>query len=168
MRPKTNKGLLAFELLILAVAVYFVVVAFGYNARARLVPILIGVPTILLIAFQIALDHVPAFKNLGPSKVKLINRDIVAKKEKPKVDSGDLVQRELAALAWVIGLGVALSVFGYYIVLPVFLACFLRFAADLDWARALVSTVLATGILYAAFVWFLRVDLYPGLVPLIG
>ena len=165
-----NKGLLIFECFLLAVAIFFVVEALGYNRRARLVPILVGVPTALLIAFQIAIDHVPGFQRFAPAQVKpgFVDRDKLGGRRGETLPQDEVRRRELTALGWVLGLGVALTLFGFYIVLPLFLIGFLRFLAGLDWTRALLSTAVAIGILYGAFVWFLRVDLYPGLIPLIG
>jgi len=161
-----NKGLLAFEVLLLVAVAYFVIEATDYNRRARLVPILIGVPVFLLILFQIAVDHVPSFERFRPGRVQLTNVPAgVARREAAETASdAETSRRELTALAWVIGLGIALTLFGYYLVIPLFLITFLRFVAALNWRRALISTALTSGILYAAFVWFLRVDFYPGLL----
>lgn len=166
----SKPGLLIFELLLLGVAIFFVVEAMGYNERARLVPILVGVPTALLIAFQIAIDHVPGFERFGPAQLKpgFMERELLARKGKAALPDDEVRRRELTALGWVLGLGVALTLFGFYIVLPLFLVTFLRFVAGLGWGRAIVSAAVAIGILYSAFVWFLRVDLYPGLFPVIG
>ena len=165
-----NKGLLIFECFLLGVAIFFIVEALGYNARARLVPLLVGVPTALLIAFQIAVDHVPGFERFAPAQVKpgFVDRDGIATPGAAALPADEVRRRELTALGWVLGLGVALTLFGFYIVLPLFLVGFLRFVAGIGWGRTLLSTAVAIGILYSAFVWFLRVDLYPGLVPLVG
>ncbi|RDC71949.1 hypothetical protein DLJ49_12710 [Rhodovulum sp. 12E13] len=165
-----NKGLLIFECFLLGVAIFFIVEALGYNERARLVPLLVGVPTALLIAFQIAIDHVPGFERFAPAQVKpgFVDRDKIGRKSAAALPADEVRRRELTALGWVLGLGVALTLFGFYIVLPLFLIGFLRVLAGLDWTRTLVSTAVAIGILYSAFVWFLRVDLYPGLFPLVG
>jgi len=171
MKTTKKTGLLIFELLLLALVLFFVVKAFGYNARARLVPLLIGIPTLLLLLFQIGLDHVPAMKGLAPATMKpgLSKSEAKAKTtEAHFMPEGELVRREMMALAWVIGLGLGLTLFGYFVVLPAFLVVMLRFVSGLSWTSTFVSTGVSMLILYFAFVWFLRVELYPGIIPIFG
>jgi hypothetical protein len=161
-----NLGLLLFELFLLVLVVFFVVQATEYNSRARLVPLLFGIPTFCLIVFQIGLDHVPALEKFRPVRKDLTK--IAKNSDRNSKDRGesasDTTIREVIMLAWVIGLGIALTLFGFLVVLPIFLLTFLKFAARLSWSQTLISTALASGFLYLTFIWFLQVRFYYGIL----
>lgn len=161
-----NKGLALFELFLLVVVAYFLVEATQYNSRARLVPILVGVPTLLLIAFQMAVDHIPVLERFRPARVQIVSmdREMPSRQKKAELSRSETLRREFTALAWVVGLGVALTLFGFYVVLPLFLFSFLRFVAGLGWLRSLLLAALAAALLYLSFVQLLGVSFYPGMI----
>ena len=160
-----NRGMLIFEILLSLAVLWFVLESFGYNERARLLPLVIGVPTLVLMIIQTALDNIPGLAKYRSGSLKLVNVEQAKKQVKDdQPDVKEIGRREISALTWVIGLGIALSLFGYYIVIPVFLVLFLRLVGKTSWRAVGLSTVITCLLLYGAFVYILDINFYSGML----
>jgi hypothetical protein len=128
----------------LAIFVTMVGIAFQYPPDARFMPLVVGVPAIALCLLQLGLDL----------------RD--SARSEPPADGAIELRRELVMWAYFIGLLAGILAFGFLLTIPVFVVVFLRHWAQASWRFALGLTAAASLILYLAFVQGLGVALHPG------
>lgn len=141
----------------LAIFSTMVLTAIRYPAGARLMPLVVGIPGILLCLVQIALD-IRQDRRVG-SGAQATEDD----------DRPDRVGRELAMWGYFLAFIAGLLMLGFWISVPAMLIVFLRNEAKASWTKVLTLTVLATGTLYLVFAVTLQVRLFPGfLTPVVG
>lgn len=109
-----------FDLVLALVACIFLVVSLGYDPRARLVPLVVAVPTLTLLLFQILGDTVPAVAD----RLRFIYQGGIFSSSR---DSGPPPQEKKESepwpwriLLWLCGFCAALYVLSYLVVVPLF------------------------------------------------
>ena len=118
--------------------------SFTYAPEARFLPLVIGVPGLLL------------------SGVQLI-KELRDKPAEPPVTPEEHV-REGRMFAWFIAFVGALVLFGFLYAGPALVAAFLYFSGRERWYVALAAAVFAWIVLYGVFERFLGLPLFEGLV----
>ena len=131
----------AMTLVMLAIFVAMVAIAWQYPPDARFMPWVIGIPAIALCLLEIALDWRAA-----------------ARSETGAVE----ISREAAMWAYFIGLVAGILVLGFLVTIPVFLALFIRRWGQASWRYALGLAAAGSAILYLGFVKGLGVALHAG------
>ena len=126
--------------LIFAAAVGF---ALTYEADARTLPLMIGIPGLVLTIIQFLKE--------------------VREQHPEKIDPRDL-PRELRMFGWFILFVGGLVLFGFINAGPVLVAVYLYFAGKEKWHVCLLAGAVVAGILYGVFEWFLGLPLFEGLV----
>ena len=144
-----------------------VALAFQYPPNARLAPLIIGVPGMLLCLFQLGLDAVNAqggpFANHRFRFAPKIGRpDPPA--EEPSEFGPHTVSRELVMWGYFLAFIAAVLALGFYAAVPVLLASFLYFEAGVRLPLALMTSAGGTATLYLIFGIALRLELFPGFV----
>jgi hypothetical protein len=99
---------------------------------------------------------------------KELLQDKVDKVQSPKKEARymrDKVQwrRMLPHGAWVLGLALGIYILGYIVITPLFLIAYMRWL-KVKWRTIIIDTVLVSVIIYFVFQFFLKVELYPGLL----
>jgi hypothetical protein len=141
-------GRLAFNLLLLAVAAYFVWAAIGYEPAARRIPMLIGV---LMLALQ---AWVTVKELLKPEAFAPLEGG-----EAPPADEG---RRVAAMFAWMAGFFVLFALLGTLVATFAFIFLFLASGKKLAWRGALGIAAGLCAAIWILFVWLMRFELYPG------
>ena len=118
--------------------------SFTYAPEARLLPLVIGVPGLLLSAIQLVVE----LKDKHPT---------------PAVTAEEH-SREGRMFAWFIGFVAALVLFGFLYAVPALVAAYLYFSGRERWYVALAGAAFAWVVLYGVFDWFLGLPLFDGLV----
>jgi hypothetical protein len=118
-------------------------VSFTYDPDARFLPLVIGIPGLILSLIQFITEL----------------RDRSKRKNKP----GELA-RELRMFAWFVGFVGGLIVFGFLYAGPLLVAAYLYFAGKEKWYVALGACVGCWVILYFVFDQFLGLPPWEGLV----
>ena len=127
-------------LAIFAAAVGF---ALGFDPEARVLPLTIGIPGLILTAIQFVKE--------------------VREQYPEKIDPRDL-PRELGMFAWFFIFVAGLVLFGFIYAGPLLVAVYLYFAGKEKWYVCLIAGTVVAGILYGVFEWFLGLPLWEGLV----
>ena len=134
------------ERTLVTVALFGVTAAFAYltldlGSMARRVPIVVVVPTLILLGVQLLLDLTPR-----------------------GVARGDVSHpaSELATLAWLIFLPVLIAGFGALFALPGYTLLYLKVRARESWSVSLGATVVLGFLAYVVFRFLLTVPLYRG------
>jgi hypothetical protein len=179
MKRKSN---FVFNLVLFTFVLLFVILALGYPRQARLVPLIIGVPTLFLLAFNILgeslmpglLSHfetdiakVASSKPAQPvrhlSRRSQENERIVKQGERP------LQQREdwksvLISITWMIVMLAAIFLFGFLIGLPLFMLAYLKAEGHTSWVVALAISVTTSLFFYLLFGFLWPGELYSGIL----
>jgi len=144
-------GRLIFNLMLLAVAAYFVWAATGYDLQGRRIPIMIGIIVLMLqawVTFQELLKPVT-------------EPPLLEGAEELPPDEG---RRVAVMTAWMVGFFALFTVFGTLIATALFIFLFLVAARALRWWGALGIALGLSAAIWIVFVKALRFELYPGLL----
>lgn len=185
---QTNNKILM-TIVMLAIFVIMVAAAWGYPPKSRFLPLVIGIPGILLSLVQLVADLVgteqptarkkkttdsgSAFQNVQSALSRRLKRkvdlDIAHEKltvvVKDRTDQGtSQLQRELVLFGYFIGLVAGVILFGFWLTIPVFLLAFLRVHERDNWPFVLSLTLAAWLIIYLVFNRLLEISLHPGFV----
>ncbi|HEX3485883.1 MAG TPA: tripartite tricarboxylate transporter TctB family protein [Micropepsaceae bacterium] len=118
--------------------------SFTYAPEARLLPMVIGIPGLVLSAVQLVVE----LRERNPA---------------PAVTSEEHA-REGRMFAWFIAFVAGLVLFGFLYAGPALVAAYLYFSGREKWYVALAGAVFAWAVLYGVFDWFLGLPLFEGLV----
>ena len=147
----------------LLLSLSFVVGSFVYESRMRLVPLVIGIPTVLLLIYITLLEikpelfafgRKPTAENAGPPPPAMASG----------INAGQW-QRVVTIYGWLVGFFVGVLVFGYYIATPIFLVTFFVKESGLALMRAVLVTIGVSIILLLVFYLLLDIPLWPGVLP---
>jgi hypothetical protein len=139
-----SDGRLAVSVMMLAIFVFFVGQALAFRPEARAMPLLVGVPAILLCLLQIALD----LRRQGGAIIK----------------SATLLAEERPIAIWLLAFFVAIIAFGFAYGAPPMVAAYLYFAARERLLVAIAGGAFSIVVLSFVFEKLLQVQLFDGLV----
>lgn len=125
----------------LAIFLTMVTIAWQYPPDARFMPWVVGIPAIALCLVQIVLD----WRATAPSETTTLE-----------------LSREAAMWGYFVGLVAAILVFGFVLTVPVFLTLFVRRWGRASWRFALGLAAAGSAVLYLGFVKGLGVALHAG------
>jgi len=190
-RVRVSVPLTLFLLLMIGGMTYL---ALDFNAQARRVPIVVGVPTTAILAIQLLRDSVALRRGIDDGSGEFGNQSAdqefgqssarAALAEAGRGDgqevAGDASDASSAtstrpeppamragvgqSFAWVLFLGFAFYVFGMLLAVPVFVGSFMRIYGRESWRVVIISVGSTVAVLYFFFVALLGIRLFPGLV----
>ncbi|HXJ03047.1 MAG TPA: tripartite tricarboxylate transporter TctB family protein [Micropepsaceae bacterium] len=138
------EGRLLVSAIMVAVFAIAVGLSFTYAPEARLLPLVIGIPGLLLSAIQLVTE----LRERNPAPVVTTEEH----------------SREGRMFVWFIGFVAALVLFGFLYAGPALVAAYLYFSGRERWYVALAGAGFAWAVLYGVFDWFLGLPLFEGLV----
>jgi hypothetical protein len=142
-------------LVLLAVTVGYLAIAYTYTEQARLFPVPVGWLMLLLLA----LDLVSRTKTpTGESLTRLLNPAAEVEGAEPRFP----VLRQLSALFWVAFFTAALVLIGIMYAVPLYVFGAMRFHGRKSYQTSLIAAVCVTAFTWALFAFALQVELYPG------
>ncbi len=150
-----------FNLIVFVLLFIYVVTAMGYNSQARLMPLVVSIPILILAAIQTIRDFRTSRLTAGaPGKKETSNGDGKAP------DKGRL-KREINAFLWAISLFVALYLFGFILTTFFYTFLALKVRSRFGWKSSVGVSVACFAFLWIVMVYGFKVDLYPGSVILV-
>lgn len=148
MRIKiTEERILA--LFFFVVLLWFVITASGYSAKARFVPLVIGIPALVLAAYQLQSDW---------------RKPVKSESDLEGANNSEKTRRELGSGLWVVGCFVLIWLVGFTIGLPVYAYAYAKVRGKEGWLISLVPAAIAFLVLWVLFVNFLHIPLYQGIL----
>ena len=144
-------GRLAFNLLLLAVAAYFVWSAIGYEPQARLIPMIIGSMTLVLQAWVTIRDAI--ITEVVPAAESAENRPPANEAKHVAVMCG-----------WMLLFLTLFAILGTLPAIFLFILLFLCMQRDVRWWTALTVAAATSGAIWLLFVRLMRFELYPGVL----
>lgn len=155
---RTAVGLLFF--LLLGLAVYR---AFDFSFAARLMPLIIGVPTFALSVVVLALEISSQWKGKPKKAEGAMDGSRLGKDLSPEQKRA-ITRREVSLLLWLVALILLIWLFGLLWSIPIFLICFLWLQGREPW-RLILPISLGTWVaVYVLFAEILKMELYQGLL----
>lgn len=157
-----------FTLAVFVLVLGFLVLSLDYQPRARLVPLIIAVPTLLLTLLQLLIDMVPAvarrFSFLLEYDLFGIDTRRAAEPSEETGSSSAVYRRELNFAAWLLLLMALIYFLGYLVAIPLFLILFLRLRSSESWPMTLSITAVTWAFVYVVFIVVMGAPLHEGVV----
>jgi hypothetical protein len=136
----------------------YVVTAWGYNPQARLMPLVVSVPILILAIVQTIMDlRASRGKPRTPVETK------ASPEEKTAAEKGKL-KKEVNAFLWAISLFVAIYLFGFVLTTLLYTFLALKVRARFAWRPSILVSLSCFAFLFIVMVYGLKVDLFPGVV----
>ena len=167
---KGPRGEIVFTAIVFVYIIMLFILSFSYRPAARLMPLLIIVPTILLTSVQILALFVPRVQNLidtyagsGAVDLSAVKQDIGMDVRASKKQEGD-TKSEIYAVGTLLLLGSLIYFIGFLAASLLFMFLFTKFYAKYS---LLFSLLIAGGVytfIYGLFVLILKVNLYRGIL----
>lgn len=140
-------GRLATTLAMLALFAGACVLALGLPQKAAFMPLLIGIPGVLLCLWQLVLDLRRA-------------PEAVAEKDQKRSEG----RSETEVFLWLAGFSVALIGFGFVVGGPLIVFAFVRFSSRESTLNAFFAAAGTFAVIWGVFIWLLELPLFEGLV----
>ncbi len=159
-------GKVVMSLVMLTIFTGMVGMALTYPPETRLLPLVIGIPGILLGLIQVGVEFRDARRKAAAAKAGETNRldsDTDSGAEET-VPSAVIVKREFVLLAYLVALAVSIILFGFWLTIPVFVIVFLRAHERESWRLTLGLSLGAWAVLYLIFDRLLEIILHQGFV----
>jgi len=134
------------SLIMLAIFAGMSIIGMGYPEKARMLPLLVGIPGTVMALAQLIRD-------IRFPEVEALTEDSVA-----------TMRRETKMFLWLAIFFAAVMGFGFLYGAPVTVAAFLRIGQKESWAVALVGGVGVWVVLYGVFTKILELFLFDGLL----
>ncbi|MDK1492618.1 tripartite tricarboxylate transporter TctB family protein [Sinorhizobium sp. 7-81] len=149
-------------IVMLAFFIVMVGLSMEFPAKARFMPLIVGLPAIALCLVQLGIDLMPSSRSAFHSAP----RAGVAHPAGPDPELPEFgvhtVSQELLMWTYFVAFVAGILVFGFYASVPVLLVTFLRREAEASWRFALSLAAVATLVLYLMFGALLHIQLHPG------
>jgi hypothetical protein len=150
-----------FNLSVVVLLVVYVVTAMGYNRQARLMPLVISIPVLILAIWHTVLDF------MAERKLKQVqSRKTPPASEAPAAVESEL-KKEIIVFVWVIFLFVSLYLIGFIATTFLFSFLSLKIRSGFSLKSSLGVSVGSLVFLYVLLIKGLQVDLYPGVITLV-
>lgn len=156
---KVQPAVLIVNVLLLVLASTIVIASLQYDFRQRIVPLVIGIPTLLMLVTILLSDFSPRLKRVLTMASLGSDQDAF---------SGDVTAswpRIFVIAGWLVALSVSLFVLGFYVVVPLFLFAFFLVEAKTPPVIAVMSSLVISVVLYVVFPYFLGIEIWPGITP---
>ncbi|MFC1872270.1 tripartite tricarboxylate transporter TctB family protein [Chloroflexota bacterium] len=160
-----RKGSFWFTVLISIIALMFIVGAFDYGDRARLVPILVGIPTLLLGMLVLISEKYPRLISGFDISVE----DFTPKDEEIETRfKQEVVQHStkgvLTIYSWMWGFFILVFLVGFLIAVPVSTFLYIKLRERTGWLKALVISIGIGGLIYLGFEILIGTILFEGIL----
>ena len=152
-------AVLIVNVLLLVLAGTIVIASLQYNFRQRIVPLVIGIPTLVMLVAILMSDFSPRLNRI------IIMASLGNPQEGPNEDLTASWARIFVIAGWLVALSIALFVFGFYVIVPLFLFAFFLVEAKTPAVIAVLSSLVISAVLYVSFPYFLGIEIWPGITP---
>ena len=159
----------ALNLIVYAVLMVFVssivIGSHVYEGRQRMVPLVIGIPTMLLLVGITVVELWPGLAQFN--KAKGGGEDEPVPVATASGINAGRWQRVVTIFAWLIGFFVLILIFGYYLSVPLFLAAFFNREAEVALRKSILIAIGVSVGLFLLFNLLLDIPLWPGILPMV-
>jgi hypothetical protein len=144
---------LAFALVLMAVFAYATVTAVTYPEGAKLFPLAIAIPSLVL-AVVLAVISLRARGTIVAPRPLDPGEEVIAPEERTR--------RTATIALWILGIFVAVYLLGFLVAIPVSAVAYLRFAARESWVTSVAVAGVCWALVFGVFDRLLHLPLPPG------
>jgi hypothetical protein len=159
---KLDRGRLAFTALILLFVLFFIVTSFSYEHDARLIPLLVGFSTLVLVLAVLVNEIHPL------SIVEKMNvdwtKDLKVQESSPKKKEKVSAKKLLIIICWIFSFFLFIFLFGFPISIALFTLAFLKIEGKVSWVKALLTAVIVSAAVFVIFEWAMGFGLFEGVL----
>ncbi len=143
---RVNYSYVIVNLLYLALVLVVVVPSFGFEGQGGLVPLVLGIPTLVLILFS-------------------LGRELLSPRAAPD-DSAEVAPWTAAVpiVAWLGVFCVMVFLVGFLLTIPIYVLLFLRSLARLSWQRCAFAAIAVWALVYLSLKFLLHRILFEGVL----
>ncbi len=143
---RVNYSYVIVNLLYLAVVLVVVIPSFGFDGQGGLVPLVLGIPTLVFILF-------------------CLGRELLSPRAAPDA-SVEVAPWTTAApvVAWLGVFCVLVLLIGFQLTIPIYMVLFLRSFGKLSWQRCVVAAVTVWALMYVSLELVLQRTLFEGVL----
>jgi len=136
----------------------FVYLAQEWRLQAKLYPLAIGIPMLILAFVQVILDM------KGVQAKKSDDATPMDFQFTQEIDPITAKKRAIIMFAWLLGFFFLIYLLGFPIGIPIMMFCYLKFQGDEPWGLSIMLTVVAWVFFYGLFVKLLTLPFPEGLI----
>jgi putative tricarboxylic transport membrane protein len=163
-----NRGSFLFTLAFFLLVLAMVAVAFTYEANVRLIPLMVGIPTLLLLLVNLCAECFPeTLRALEVGIEDLWGGSLPETSgEQPAEDVSESIRwiRAVAIIGWITVFFVLALLAGFLISIPLFLFAFLLIEGKIRWPLSLGVAGAVWIVVYLVFERAFMLDLWPGAI----
>jgi hypothetical protein len=158
----TGRGI--FTLCALFFTVIFLWLSADYPPRARYVPQVVAIFSMICLIMQLGLECFPGLADFyrKVEKAEIFSLDQAVGEQRR--GGGPELRLEIVAYSWLLVLLGGLLLFGFLISIPLYVLFYLRFQAQLNWLKSALYGVGTWIFVYLLFVRLFEIRLYPGIL----
>lgn len=157
---KIRRAGLSFSVFLLIFVIVIIVTSFSYEPKARLVPLFIGLVTLILIGLVITNEIHPI------SLVERLNMDLmkvnVNQEAMPQGEMTASPKRLLVVFFWICGFFIFIFLLGFHASIALFILVFLKVEGRASWTKAILTAGIVSATIFAVFELAMRFSLYKG------
>ncbi|MFC2170220.1 tripartite tricarboxylate transporter TctB family protein [Acidobacteriota bacterium] len=158
---KVDKSRFAFTTLLLIFVLVMITASFNYDPKARLIPLLIGLATLILVV-PVLFNQIHPISLVKKLDINLIENHLVKQRSIP-TDQVVPEKRFFIFLFWITGLFIIIFSLGFYVGIALFTFAFLKIEGKVSWAKALIATAIGCGAIFIVFELAMGIRLFKGL-----
>ena len=147
---------LTFAFVLMAVFAYATVTSLSYPEGAKLFPLAIAIPSLLLAVML-------AFTSLRSRGATVVPRP-PEPDEDPTLTSEERTRRTATIAAWILGIFAAVYLLGFLVAIPISAVAYLRFAARESWATSAGVAAVCWALVFGVFDRLLHLPLPAGVL----
>jgi hypothetical protein len=157
---KLKRGHFIFSALFFIFILMVILTAFRYEPRARLVPLIFGLGTLILVATVLVneLRPIPLIQKLSFDLTKDYRSDEPAVRSE-KVASA---RRFFVFLGWLFGFFLSIFLFGFHISIALFTLAYLKIEGTAGWIRALLTAGIVSLVVFIIIDFAMGLSLFKG------
>jgi len=160
MTGDSKRGQVLFAGLLLIFVLFIVAGSFKYDPKARLIPLCVGLGTLVLIALAL-IDAVRPLAFL--KKLNLDPTEAYRSKEPfSGTKSGSSGTKLGVLMIWLSGFFILIFFFGFNLGIPLFASAFLKREAGVSWGKSLMTAGLIWGAIFVVFELAMKFSLFKG------
>ena len=166
---KKLKASLIFVILIAFISICFIYFGWNLPTRSKVIPYWVASFLLIFCAIQFLLETIPKLEDEKISKIEYLIKqpEIQQKKiykEKKNRSENDEKKKLVKIFIWILFLVLGLYLFGFLVILPIFISLFYLIECSYKLNTALAATSIISTIIYLFFEIFLDTELYRGLI----
>ncbi|HVO94453.1 MAG TPA: tripartite tricarboxylate transporter TctB family protein [Terriglobales bacterium] len=151
-----RKGKLLFCAFLIAVAAFAIFASIGWSFKARLFPLSISIPLLLLATVQLLFILLGKEETSEGSAMDVdFSTDIA-----PEI----VRRRVLGIFAWIIAFIALVYLLGFPITVPLFIFLYLKFQSDVRWLSTIVITAITWGCFHLLFQSLVHIQFEAGAI----